>query len=300
MSTQSRVKDLHKLLRNVASFSDRQASIENYDEMTKFDVVIVPNAGLYRKGKFSFTVTLQDDYPDSPPAVHCNTDIYHPNIDTSGDICLNLLSDEWESTLSLEDVVQGLLFLIYNPNLDDPLNEYFNDGIEYDEFRLNVELSLQGGDVDGALYERNQVDEEEESTVNAAGDCKDAEVPCGDEPEVRNDEHTDGHTNGDTDGETTNGQTNGDADGDTDGHTNGDTDRETNGHTNGHTNGCTDGDTKETSESHDAKETVLCEDAVCGAVSRNELRHECMTQLMKQGMWQRLKETLTHIVNKLR
>lgn len=165
MCAQTIAKELHQLLRNVDSFSDNQATIENYDDMTNFDVVIIPNSGLYKRGKFNFTVTLGDDFPDTAPSVHCNTTIYHPNIDTCGDVCLNLLSDEWQPTFSLEDVVQGLLFLIYDPNLEDPLNEYFDGTNSPDEFEANVEMSLQGGEVDGVMYERNQVDDEESELI---------------------------------------------------------------------------------------------------------------------------------------
>ena len=165
MCAQSLAKELHKLLRNVSSFSDNQATIENYDEITEFDVIIIPNSGLYKKGKFSFTVRVGENYPDAAPSVNCNTTIYHPNIDTSGDVCLNLLSDDWESNFSLEDVVQGLLFLLYNPNLDDPLNEYFEEMTDHEEFESNVVISLQGGNVEGLMYERNQVEDSENESV---------------------------------------------------------------------------------------------------------------------------------------
>ncbi len=87
----------------------------------------------------------------------CNTAIYHPNIDPTGDennVCLNLF-DEWTSTYGLRDVIQGLLFLFYNPNLEDPLSSYFGDTMSTEEFEDNVRASLRGEDVDDYSFPRN-------------------------------------------------------------------------------------------------------------------------------------------------
>ena len=36
----------------------------------------------WKGGKYKFTVTVENDYPIKPPKVHCDTPVYHPNIDT--------------------------------------------------------------------------------------------------------------------------------------------------------------------------------------------------------------------------
>ncbi|XP_042907120.1 nedd8-conjugating enzyme UbcE2M-like isoform X2 [Parasteatoda tepidariorum] len=55
--------------------------------------------------------------------VRCMTDIYHPNIDTEGNVCLNILREDWNPILDLNAIVFGLLHLLLDPNPDDPLNE---------------------------------------------------------------------------------------------------------------------------------------------------------------------------------
>ena len=37
--------------------------------------------------------------------------VYHPNIDTEGSICLNILREDWKPVLSINSVVYGLNFL---------------------------------------------------------------------------------------------------------------------------------------------------------------------------------------------
>ena len=60
----------------------------------------------------------------SPPKVQCQTRVYHPNIDLDGHVCLNILRDqEWTPAININQVVQGLSFLFYEPNPTDPLNK---------------------------------------------------------------------------------------------------------------------------------------------------------------------------------
>ena len=151
-------KDFHKLMKNIASFSNNQANVAQYEEtLDEFKVEITPNDGLYYGGKFEFEIRVQD-YPQKAPTVTCGTQIYHPNIDENGEICLNLFS-EWAETNTLEDCIQGLLFLLYNPNLEDPLSPWFDPEFDtdLDVFAENVRLSLEGGVVEGNQFERNLV-----------------------------------------------------------------------------------------------------------------------------------------------
>ena len=91
------------------------------------------------------------------PKVTCLTNIYHPNIDPEswdgdeGNVCLNILND-WPPSYGLQDCIQGILFLLHNPNLDDPLAPYFDDAYEKGEFPEKVRSSIRGEDVDGFTF----------------------------------------------------------------------------------------------------------------------------------------------------
>ena len=159
-------RDLKKLILSMDSLTNGQAAITvNEENMCQFKLTIIPNDGPYSNGRFEFEISYDDpsDYPYAAPRVLCTTRVYHPNIDTEdgGDtnVCLSLF-DDWESQNTLEDVVQGLLFLFYNPNIEDPLNPLFNGTEENDEFEDNVRKSLLGEDVDGTEFGRNQVSDD--------------------------------------------------------------------------------------------------------------------------------------------
>ena len=49
--------------------------------------------------------------------------IYHPNIDLEGNVCLNILREDWKPVLNLNSVMVGLQYLFLEPNADDPLNK---------------------------------------------------------------------------------------------------------------------------------------------------------------------------------
>lgn len=71
-----------------------------------------PYAGLFFKLSFSFPTT----YPYSAPTVLFKTPIYHPNVDFSGRICLDILKDKWSAVYNVQSVLLSLQSLLGEPN----------------------------------------------------------------------------------------------------------------------------------------------------------------------------------------
>ena len=67
--------------------------------------------GFYRNGRFAFTFKVGQGYPHEPPKVKCDNKIYHPNIDLEGNVCLNILREDWKPVLTINSIVYGLQYL---------------------------------------------------------------------------------------------------------------------------------------------------------------------------------------------
>lgn len=76
----------------------------------------------YEGGKFKLEMFLKEEYPLEAPMIIFLTKIYHPNINQIGDICLNILKDEWSPALRISTITQSILALMSAPNPKDPLN----------------------------------------------------------------------------------------------------------------------------------------------------------------------------------
>nr|XP_025961802.1 ubiquitin-conjugating enzyme E2 D1 isoform X4 [Dromaius novaehollandiae] len=55
----------------------------------------------YQGGVFFLTVHFPTDYPFKPPKIAFTTKIYHPNINSNGSICLDILRSQWSPALTV-------------------------------------------------------------------------------------------------------------------------------------------------------------------------------------------------------
>ncbi|THG04928.1 hypothetical protein TEA_012150 [Camellia sinensis var. sinensis] len=112
------------------------------DELMNFEVSIRPDEGYYLQ---SFT------------NLAFNAQVYHPNIDLEGNVCLNILREDWKPVLNINTIVYGLYHLFTEPNHEDPLNHdaaaVLRDNPK--TFQSNVRKAMTGGYVGQTHFARS-------------------------------------------------------------------------------------------------------------------------------------------------
>ncbi|CAK6980095.1 NEDD8-conjugating enzyme Ubc12 [Scomber scombrus] len=126
------------------------------DDLLNFRLIISPDEGFYKGGKFVFSFKVGQGYPHDPPKVKCETMVYHPNIDLEGNVCLNILREDWKPVLTINSIIYGLQYLFLEPNPEDPLNKEAAEVLQTNRrlFEQNVHRSLRGGYVGATYFER--------------------------------------------------------------------------------------------------------------------------------------------------
>ena len=98
------------------------AGLVNPDDLFTWQATIIgPTETPYEGGMFNLVILFPTDYPFKPPKISFTTRIYHPNINNTGGICLDILKDQWSPALSITKVLLSICSLLSDPNPDDPL-----------------------------------------------------------------------------------------------------------------------------------------------------------------------------------
>ncbi|KAG2298195.1 hypothetical protein Bca4012_009400 [Brassica carinata] len=99
--------------------------------------IMGPIESPYTGGVFLVDINFTQDYPFKPPKVVFKTKVFHPNVNSNGNICLDILKDQWSPALTISKVLLSVCSLLTDPNPDDPLvpeiaHIYKNDRARYE------------------------------------------------------------------------------------------------------------------------------------------------------------------------
>lgn len=85
-------------------------------------VLLLPERPPYNLRAFKLRISFPRDYPLKPPTVTFVTRIYHPNVDSDGQVCLPIISkNNWTPYTKTYQVLEALSVLVNNPELGQPL-----------------------------------------------------------------------------------------------------------------------------------------------------------------------------------
>jgi len=118
------LKRIQKELLDLGKDPPANCSAGPIDEKDPFHwqaTILGPDESPYSGGVFFLNIHFPTDYPFKPPKVTFITRIYHPNINSNGSICLDILKDQWSPALTISKVLLSICSLLTDPNPDDPL-----------------------------------------------------------------------------------------------------------------------------------------------------------------------------------
>ena len=112
--------------------------VNNYDLYHWESFIIGPSDTPFQGGFFLLDIRFPTDYPFKPPKCTFRTRIYHPNINSNGTICLNILQQDWDPRLTIDKVLLSICSFLDDPDFENPLvpeinNVYIHDRKRYED-----------------------------------------------------------------------------------------------------------------------------------------------------------------------
>ncbi|KAJ8759727.1 hypothetical protein K2173_009828 [Erythroxylum novogranatense] len=138
------VKQLAKELKNLDESPPEgiKVGVNDDDFSTIYADIEGPAGTPYENGVFRMKLLLSHDFPHSPPKAYFMTKIFHPNIATNGEICVNTLKKDWNPSLGLRHVLIVVRCLLIEPFPESALNEQAGKMLleNYEEYARHARL----------------------------------------------------------------------------------------------------------------------------------------------------------------
>eukprot|EP01095_Lingulamoeba_sp_RSL-Kostka_P007310 TRINITY_DN2312_c2_g1_i4.p1 TRINITY_DN2312_c2_g1~~TRINITY_DN2312_c2_g1_i4.p1 ORF type:complete len:122 (+),score=11.99 TRINITY_DN2312_c2_g1_i4:246-611(+) len=118
--------------------------------MYKWDATIFgPESSIWEGGIFQLKIIFPYNYPNNPPKVTFVSPIFHPNVYSNGDLCLDILQNNWKPIYTVSTVLTSIRSLLDDPNPASPANPIaatlFKENMKQykKKVRICVERSLE-------------------------------------------------------------------------------------------------------------------------------------------------------------
>jgi ubiquitin-conjugating enzyme E2 A len=71
-------------------------------------VIIGPADTPFEDGTFRLVMHFDEAYPNKPPGVKFISDMFHPNVYATGELCLDILQNRWSPTYDVAAVLTSI------------------------------------------------------------------------------------------------------------------------------------------------------------------------------------------------
>uniref|UniRef100_A0A060SVX7 Ubiquitin-conjugating enzyme E2 2 n=1 Tax=Blastobotrys adeninivorans TaxID=409370 RepID=A0A060SVX7_BLAAD len=85
-------------------------------------VIIGPADTPFEDGTFRLVLQFDEQYPNKPPSVRFLSEMFHPNVYASGELCLDILQNRWSPTYDVAAILTSVQSLLNDPNTSSPAN----------------------------------------------------------------------------------------------------------------------------------------------------------------------------------
>lgn len=138
-------KELNNLIKESIENIELISSESECENNIYYFYLYAPEDTDYTGGKFKIQFEFLEDYPYVPPRVTFMTKIYHPNINKMGQICLDILKDQWSPILTISKILLSISSLLSEPNPNDPLEADIAKLMleDYSQFKSNVQKYIK-------------------------------------------------------------------------------------------------------------------------------------------------------------
>ena len=93
------------------------------DNILNMEVTFMgPKESPYEEIISTINIQIPKEYPHRAPNMNFKNKIYHPNVGNGGNICLDILKDQWRPIYTLRTTLMSIISLLNDPNPDSPLN----------------------------------------------------------------------------------------------------------------------------------------------------------------------------------
>lgn len=136
--------------------------------MTWNAVIIGPADTPFEDGTFRLTLEFDEQYPNKPPSVRFVSEMFHPNVYATGELCLDILQNRWSPTYDVAAILTSIQSLLNDPNTSSPANveasnlykEHRNQYVK--RVRMTVEKSWDEPDSDDSEDDDDDDEDDDE------------------------------------------------------------------------------------------------------------------------------------------